>query len=100
MQGGQASLAMSIQRGPLALAAICALFVLLSLAGLAAAFLSLSLSLDGLLLIMICLMMGGLFSLLLFQMAREMGWLPARRKKQEAPAAAAGPDVAKKGEGK
>ena len=87
------------RREDLGLLAICVIFVVLSLAGLAAAFLTrLITNIDGLLLILISLMMGGLFSLLLLGIANEMGLLPSRKKKQDAPAA--GPGPAKPGEGK
>ena len=80
------------RREDVSLLAVCAIFLLLSLAGLAAAFLTrLVTNIDGLLLIVICLMMGGLFSLMLFGIAKDAGWLPSPKKKQES---------AKPGEGK
>jgi hypothetical protein len=70
----------------MALALICAVVILLSIAGIAATFLTrLELNVDGILLLLSSLVMGGVFSLMLFLLAREEGWLPAR-KKQEAPA--------------
>jgi len=79
---------MPMKREGLGLLAMCALFVVLSLAGLAAAFVTrLITNIDGLLLVFICLMMGGLFSLALFGVAKEEGFLPKRKAKLE-PAAA------------
>ena len=93
---------MPMRREGVGLVAICVIFLLLSLAGLAAAFLTrLVTNIDGLLLVAICLMMGGLFSLTLLGIAKEQGWLPARKKKQEEPATArANLGSARPGEGK
>jgi hypothetical protein len=86
---------MSIPRGIVGLVAICAVFLLFSLAGLAAAFMTgLLASIDGLLLVIICLMMAGLFGLLMLSIAKEQGWLPARRKQEkpiDKPSAATAP---------
>jgi hypothetical protein len=91
------SLTMPNRREDLGLLAICAIFVVLSLAGLAAAFLTrLVTNIDGLLLIVICLMMGGLFSLMVLGIAKEEGWLPSGKKKQEGGTV----QSAKPGEGK
>ncbi len=87
---------MSSQRGVLSLIGICLFVILLSVAGLASDFLTHLLSnIDGLLLFAVCALMGGLFSLMLFLMAREEGWLPGAHKK-----AAANPGPKKAGEGK
>jgi drug/metabolite transporter (DMT)-like permease len=71
---------MPIRRESVSLAAVCAVFVLLSIAGLAAAVLTrLITNIDGLLLTAICLMIGGLFALALFSVAQDMGLLPKHR---------------------
>ena len=84
------------------LLAVCAIVVLLSLLGLASVVLTrLGSDIDGLLLLMICLMMGGIFSLMIFVLAKEAGWLPARRGPAPAgKAPAANPGAAKSGEEK
>jgi uncharacterized Tic20 family protein len=82
-------IAMKAARGVLALVAICLIIVALSLAGAIADFVNhIALDIDGILLLLTCLMMGGLFSLMLFLIAREQGWIP-RRQKDLAPAPAA-----------
>jgi hypothetical protein len=69
-------------RTSLGLAAICVAVILLSIAGIAAGFVTrIELNIDGILLLLVCLTMGGLFSLMLFLLAKQEGWLPARRKK-------------------
>lgn len=71
------------------LALICVIVILFSIAGIVANFVTrIELNIDGILLLLACLVMGGLFSVMLFVLAREEGWLPAR-KKQESPAQAA-----------
>ncbi len=86
---------MSAQRAILGLVAVCAVIVLLSLAGLVAGFVTrLEFNIDGLLLLSVCLLMGGVFSIMLFLMAREYGWLdhlPLLRRKRAADAAAGNP---------
>ncbi len=79
---------MSIPRDVLSLVTMCAVVIVLSLAGLAAFLTGLVSSMDGLLLLLICLMMAGVFGGMLFQIAKEEGWLPARRRKQDSSAAA------------
>jgi hypothetical protein len=65
----------------MALALICVVVVLLSIAGIAATFLTrIELNVDGILLLLSSLVMGGVFSLMLFVLAREEGWLPSRKK--------------------
>ena len=89
---------MSSQRSVLGLIGICLFVVLLSVAGLASDFLTHLLSnIDGLLLFAVCALMGGLFTLMLFLMASEEGWLPGAHKKS---AAAGNPGPKKAGEGK
>jgi hypothetical protein len=69
----------------LTLALICVIVILFSIAGIVANFVTrIELNIDGILLLLVCLVMGGLFSLMLFVLAREEGWLP-RRKKAAAP---------------
>jgi hypothetical protein len=69
----------------LTLALICVVVILFSIAGIVANFVTrIELNIDGILLLLVCLVMGGLFSLMLFVLAREEGWLP-RRKKAAAP---------------
>ena len=64
---------------------MCLIVVVLSVLGLAAAFFThLVGSIDGLLMLMICLLMGGLFALMLYLLAKDEGWLPARHSKQDA----------------
>ena len=77
-------------REGLVLAAMCLLVIALSVWGLYAAFATrIELNVDGIFLILVGLLMGGLFALMLYLMAREQGWIPAR-KREQAPAAAAG----------
>ncbi len=68
---------MSVSRGILGLAALCAVIALLSLLGVVWAFVSGLLYphilLDGLLLVLICLMMGGIFAGMLFVIAKDYG---------------------------
>lgn len=72
----------------LGLVAICLVIVVLSVSGLASDVLTrLDLDLDGLLLIMVSLLMAGLFLLMLFMIAKDQGWLPARHKNESAAAA-------------
>ena len=79
---------MKKEHGILGLVAICLVIVALSVSGLASDILTrLDLDLDGLLLIMVSLLMAGLFLLMLFVIAKEQGWLPARPKKESAAAA-------------
>ncbi|HEX2711594.1 MAG TPA: hypothetical protein VHM88_05135, partial [Candidatus Acidoferrales bacterium] len=67
---------MSMIRGILGLAAICAVIVVLALVGLTWDFRTgLEFNIDGLLLLLVCLMMGGLFSLMLLLIAKDAGWL-------------------------
>jgi len=95
---------MSGQREIFGLVVVCAVIVVLSLAGLAAAFATrLELDIDGLLLIAVCLMMGGIFSLMLFLIAKEYGWLdhmPFLGRKRAAKAAAGNPSDSATGQGK
>jgi hypothetical protein len=66
------------------------LVVVLSAAGIASDFITrLGLDLDGLLLILCSLLMGLLFLIMLFVIAKEQGWIPARHKKEAAAAAPA-----------
>lgn len=90
---------MTKQQGIGALLGICALMIVLSLAGLASDFITHLLgNIDGLLLFAICVMIAGLFALMLFQMAKEEGWIPARHKAADAtPAPAAAKPAAKSG---
>ena len=81
---------MTKKHGVLALVGICLLIVVLSAAGLASDFLTrLDLDLDGLLLILCSLLMGLLFLIMLFVIAKEQGWIPARVKKSAEPKPAA-----------
>jgi hypothetical protein len=86
---------MSTQREVFGLVVVCVVIVVLSLAGLAAAFATqLEFDIDGLLLIAVCLMMGGIFSLMLFLIAKEYGWLdriPFLRKRRAVEVAAGNP---------
>ncbi len=82
---------MKLSRSSLALALMCVIVILFSIAGIVANFVTrIGLNIDGILLLLVCLGMGGLFSLMLLVLAREEGWLPAR-KKQESPAQATPP---------
>ena len=82
---------MSTQNRILGAVIVCVTLIVLSVAGLASDFMTrLISSVDGLLLLMICLMMAGIFSLMIFVLAKEAGWLPSRSR---APVAAA-PTVA------
>src|SRR2546425_10485260 len=47
------------------------------------------LNIDGILMVCVGLLIGGLFSLMLFVIAREQGWLPTRRKQSESAATTA-----------
>ena len=81
---------MTKTHGVLGLVGICVLIVVLSAAGLASDFLTrLGLDLDGLLLILTSLLMGLLFLIMLFVIAKEQGWIPARAKKAAEPKPAA-----------
>ena len=81
---------MTKTHGILGLVGICLLVVVLSAAGIASDFITrLGLDLDGLLLILCSLLMGLLFLIMLFVMAKEQGWIPARHKKEAAAAAPA-----------
>jgi hypothetical protein len=72
---------MKAAHGILGLAVICLIIIVLSLAGAIADFVThIALNIDGLLLLATCLMMGGLFSLMLFLIARDHGWIPRRHK--------------------
>jgi hypothetical protein len=74
---------MSLSRPVLTVIALCAIVIVLSLLGLVFDFTTLMefhADIDGLLMLFVCLMMGGLFSLMLFLIAKDQGWLP--RKKQ------------------
>ncbi len=78
-----------MKQGVLSLVGICAFVIAMSLLGLVWDIASgLIGNIDGLLLLFVCLFMGGVFSLMLFQIVKEQGWLPARLKKAEAPAGA------------
>lgn len=87
---------MTKQQGVLGLLGVCLFVILMSLAGLASDFITHLLgNIDGLLLFAICLMMVGLFALMLFQLAKEAGWLPSRASKDAEPAPAPKPVAAK-----
>src|ERR1700674_813478 len=82
---------MSTQNRILGAVIVCVTVIVLSVAGLASDFMTrLISSVDGLLLLMICLMMAGLFSLMIFVLAKEAGWLPSRSRAPVAAASAAG----------
>jgi predicted lipid-binding transport protein (Tim44 family) len=67
---------MSTQNRILGTVIVCVTVIVLSVIGLASDFVTRLLSsVDGLLLLMICLMMAGIFSLMLFVLAQEAGWL-------------------------
>jgi hypothetical protein len=67
---------MNGQQKPLVLLIFCAVLVGLSLLGLAGAFLTRLLgNIDGLLLLSICLMTALIFAFLLYDVAKEQGWL-------------------------
>jgi len=71
---------------------VCVTVIVLSVLGLASDVVSRLLSsVDGLLLLMICVMMVGIFTLMLFMLAKESGWLPAGRHPVSASASAARP---------
>ena len=74
------------------LALICLVTLAASVWGIVAAFTTrIELNIDGIMLVGVCLLMAGIFSLMLLLLAREQGWLPARRKmevKQEVAAPA------------
>jgi hypothetical protein len=67
---------MNGQQKPLVLLIFCAVLVGLSLLGLAGAFLTRLLrNIDGLLLLSICLMTALIFAFLLYDLAKQQGWL-------------------------
>ena len=67
---------MSTQNRILGTVIVCVTLIALSIVGLASDFVTRLLSsIDGLLLLMICLMMAGIFSLMLFILVKEAGWL-------------------------
>ena len=67
---------MNGQQKPLVLLIFCAVLVGLSLLGLAGAFLTRLLgNIDGLLMLSICLMTALIFAFLLYDVAKEQGWL-------------------------
>ena len=67
---------MSTQNRILGTVIVCVTLIALSIVGLASDFVTRLLSsVDGLLLLMICLMMAGIFSLMLFVLVKEAGWL-------------------------
>jgi hypothetical protein len=67
---------MNGKQKPLVLLIFCAVLVGLSLLGLAGAFLTRLLgNIDGLLLLSICLMTALIFAFLLYDVAKEQGWL-------------------------
>lgn len=74
---------METKRGTLGVLLVCLVVILLSGAGIVWAFATEMLyphiQMDGLLLVMVCLLMGGIFSLMLFLLAKEQGWLPRKR---------------------
>jgi hypothetical protein len=77
---------MSLSRPLLSLVAICAVLILFSLIGLVFDFTTLMkfhIDLDGLLLLCVCLMLGGMFSLTLFLVAKDQGWLPSRKQNSQ-----------------
>lgn len=81
---------MKSSRESLGLALICLTLIAASVWGIVAAFTArIELNIDGIMLISVCLLVGGIFSLMLFLMAREQGWLPSRRKQEAQEAAAA-----------
>jgi hypothetical protein len=81
---------MSTQNRILGTVIVCVIVIVLSVAGLASDFMTrLISSVDGLLLLMICLMMAGIFSLMVFVLAKEAGWLPSRSRAPVATASAA-----------
>lgn len=77
------------------LALICLIPIAASVWGIIAAFTThIALNIDGIMLVGVCLMMVGIFALMLYLLAREQGWLPARKKqnaKQDAAAPAPAP---------
>ena len=80
--GGPADGIMS-EREDLGLIAICVVVVLLSIGGIVAAITTeLVGSLDGLLMLLVCALMIFIFSPPLVALARELGWLPAKKVKQ------------------
>ena len=67
---------MNGQQKPLVLLIFCAVLVGLSLLGLAGAFLTRLLGdIDGLLMLSICLMTAVIFAFLLYDLAKQQGWL-------------------------
>ena len=83
------------QRNVLGLIGVCLVVILLSVAGLASDFVThLLRTVDGLLLLMISLMMAGIFALMLFMIAGEAGWIPARHHEEQPTAAAVPPKPA------
>jgi hypothetical protein len=67
---------MNGQQKPLVLLIFCAVLVGLSFLGLAGAFLTRLLgNIDGLLLLSICLMTALIFAFLLYDLAKQQGWL-------------------------
>jgi hypothetical protein len=83
---------MSTQNRILGTVIVCVIVIVLSVAGLASDFMTrLISSVDGLLLLMICLMMAGIFSLMVFVLAKEAGWLPSRSRAAVAATSAGAP---------
>lgn len=81
---------MKSSRESLGLALVCLVLIAASIWGIVAAFAArLELNVDGIMLICVCLLTAGIFSLMLFILAREQGWLPSRRKQEAAEAARA-----------
>jgi hypothetical protein len=73
---------------PIELLVMCAVVVVLSILGIVAGFSKdLFGNMDGILILGICLMMALIFSILLFVLAKDRGWL-GKHKEEAAPASA------------
>jgi len=81
---------MKILRESLGLALICLSLIAAAVWGIVEAFTTrIELNIDRILMVCVGLLIGGLFSLMLFVIAREQGWLPTRHKQSESAATTA-----------
>ena len=85
MRGGMETAEMSPSNERFVWIAFCGLIVLLSVCAIASAVLTdLIWNIDGLMLVLACLAIGGLFSLFLFFVLKDAGWLPKRKRSLKA----------------
>src|SRR3989442_8537477 len=75
---------MKILRENLGLALICLSLIAAAVWGIVEAFTTrIELNIDGILMVCVGVLIGGLFSLMLYVIAREQGWLPVGHKQSE-----------------